>query len=804
MQFDKIPAELRSRAQWVVWRPVIRNNEDGTSNITKPPFQPAHPQYGADVKNPAHWGTFETAVQCMKDNPSLVSGIGFVFTQEDEFFGIDIDDESKVPAEFLDLRRKVVQEILSNANTYTEVSPSGNGLHLIAKGKLPATGRRSVKLQLEVYGAERYFTITGNLYGDRGTITDQQEFLTSVFADFMDAPQLQAPAGDINDSGIHRRLDLSDEEVIREATNLNPTFAPRFNAQTGCGPGAWSETFMAIIGILDQITGKVEQLQRIVFNSPMVQNAPPSNAGESRLLKAQRNFNHVLSRVRGNNTQHLGRVEHGRSIMEAINGRREEEARKNAEAILAQSEEGFSKDGVHLLKAFPLDPVYLTLIPPPGIVGEFAQATAAATHNPFLKFSLPATLATLSGIVGRMYKLPNRSGLNANYILAAATSTGKTQTMDAWERFVEVAARSIENTLSGPSRSRIIKASTSSIQGIFEDFMERPSAAWFISECASQLSQMSNPKSVTDSQLRDAYNDLYDASRMGRVFSPPRSVANRKANLEPIENLSISTYWTTTTSKFDVFNDDAQDGFLSRVIIIRHTGRAGEAVPDWEVTPHLPQHLQAVLAQRIGAAKNFDETFDLSKDEAAKLITTISTAQIEGQVWAFRQIAERVKNASLDGTMPMAYTAVSRLPMTALRLSGLLAVMDNPYTPAITQEQFNWAFGYLLQNTAALLSDMDTGELGASMSKDVEVIVREFKRMMKKQKAVGLKRGDITRTLKGLQPFRAQPSPGEAVKRTIAEMIANGQMVEIEQMEGHTGRGPKPVLLMPTEDGVWA
>lgn len=792
MTIDLIPVELRSRRQWVVWRPVIAGDK-----VTKPPYNPKNPTMLADVSDPNTWGSYDDAVSAMQENPSLVTGIGFVFTEQDEFFGIDIDDEEKVAPEFLNERRAIVDYILNQTTSYAELSPSGKGIHVIAKGRLPIAGTRSQQVQVECYGAKRYFTMTGNVFNNRSQIVEEPEMIERFFQNFKPEPQT-ANLGDIE---INRRLDLTDEEVIREATNFHPTFAARFNAQMGCQPGEWSNTFMAIVGILDQITGKVDQLERIVLNSPMVLQAPASAAGETRLNKAKRNFSHVLGKVRGNNSVHLDRVAHGKAIYAAIQAKREEDARKHAEAILKQAENAFSGNSIQLLQAFPLDAKYLTLNPPPGLAGEFVKATMAATFHPFLKFSTPATLATLSGILGRSYKLPGGSGLNLNFILAAGPSTGKTQTMSAWEAFLGRAARSIENTITGPSRSRIIKASASSIQGIFEDFMETPAAAWFISECHSQLAKMSDPKSVVDSQLRDAYNDLYDASKTFQIFAPPKSVANRKSNLTAIYNLNISTYWTTTTSKFDLFTGDAEDGFLSRVTIIRHSGKAGDIIPPWEVRPQLEGDLHDALRAMLSAAKKFDETWEISRDEGLKLITSISTEAIEAKSWAFQQIAERIKGASLDGTLPSGYHAVSRLPMNALRIAGLLAVLDSPYAPSIREEHYDWAFGYLLQNLASILSDMDTGELGASMSKDVEVAIREFKKLMRKEKTAGIQIGKITRWLKQRKPFCDTINPGQAVKNTLQEMIATDLLVETQQQTERPGRPAK--MLSPTDDPAW-
>jgi hypothetical protein len=799
MNLNAIPFELKARKQWVVWRSVIRTNQDsGETSVTKPPFNPANPQYEASVIDPNTWGTFEQATVAFQENPSLLSGIGFVFTAEDEYFGIDIDDEAKVQPQHLQQRRELVEEILMNTTSYAELSPSGKGIHIIGKGRLPTAGTRSTAVQVECYAAMRYFTMTGDVINGRAAIVDEQKIADRFFSNFRPAPVSMQ----VDDTNVNRRLDLSDDEVIRLAANFHPNFAPRFNAQADCEPGRWSDSFMMVVGFVERFTGSVEQVQRIVFNSPLVLNAPPAANGESRLEKAKRNFSYVLARTRQNNSGLLAFSEHGRQIVEQMERIKEERAREAAKEILAKAEETLSKSGADVLKAFPLDPRHLTLTAPPGVAGDYCRATAAACYNPFLKFSIPATLATLAGILGRSYKLPNGKGLNLNFILAAATASGKTQTMDAWEGFLDRASKAIGNSVQGQSFKRLLRQSTSSLQGIFPDFMAQPSAVWFISECASQLRQMSDPKTTTDNQLRDAYNDLYDCSSMGKFFQPPRSVANKKADMEPIENLAISTYWTTTTSKFDVFNDDAQDGFLSRVVIIRHAGSAGEAIPEWDVQFELAPELNAYLVARLAAAKKFDETHDLSPHEAQNMLTMISTAEVSGMAWAFRQISERIKNASLNGDLPVAYTAVSRLPVTAARLAGVLAVMDNPFAPSITEEQYKWAFGYLLQNLTALLSDMDRGELGASMSKDMDVVVREMKRTMRKNNAVGVKRAELVHALRYLKPFSADHNPGDAIRRTISDMLTNGHIAEtIMTPQGAKGR--PSTWLHPTDDAIW-
>ena len=51
------------------------------------------------------------------------------------------------------------QEIIEELNSYTEISPSGTGVHILVRGELPAGRNR--KGRFEAYDQGRYFTITG-------------------------------------------------------------------------------------------------------------------------------------------------------------------------------------------------------------------------------------------------------------------------------------------------------------------------------------------------------------------------------------------------------------------------------------------------------------------------------------------------------------------------------------------------------------------------------------------------------------------------------------------------------------------
>jgi len=147
-----IPAELRERPQWVLWR--YEERDDG---CTKVPYQAkTGEQVNAQSNAPGTWTTFPEALRYCQAN-DWVHGVGFVFAASDPYFGIDLD-------KCRDPRTGLVEpwalDILARFTTYAEWSVSGTGLHIIGRGTLPPNGRR--KGRIEAYDRGRYFTMTGD------------------------------------------------------------------------------------------------------------------------------------------------------------------------------------------------------------------------------------------------------------------------------------------------------------------------------------------------------------------------------------------------------------------------------------------------------------------------------------------------------------------------------------------------------------------------------------------------------------------------------------------------------------------
>lgn len=165
-----IPKELQERRQWICWK---YEQVPGRSKPTKIPYNP-ETGYKAKSTDRSTWTDFDTAVK----SASKYDGIGFVFTKEDPYVGIDLDHVLNEKGEFL---TRDAQSLYETCNSYTEISPSGTGIHIIGKAKLRDDAPHRVDgneengtCAKELYDSGRYFTFTGHQMGRESEINDLQ------------------------------------------------------------------------------------------------------------------------------------------------------------------------------------------------------------------------------------------------------------------------------------------------------------------------------------------------------------------------------------------------------------------------------------------------------------------------------------------------------------------------------------------------------------------------------------------------------------------------------------------------------
>lgn len=156
---QNIPQELRELSRWVC------ANAD-----SKMPMR-AYESKQASVTKPDTWGDFDEVTSCVEDG--IYEFAGFVFA-DDGYVGIDIDHAFDNDG----LLTEDAIEAVQICKSYTEVSKSGDGLHIICRGELPFKGRNNRK-GWEIYKTGRYFLLTGScvLYRD---IVDAQSGIDAI------------------------------------------------------------------------------------------------------------------------------------------------------------------------------------------------------------------------------------------------------------------------------------------------------------------------------------------------------------------------------------------------------------------------------------------------------------------------------------------------------------------------------------------------------------------------------------------------------------------------------------------------
>lgn len=240
-KIDSIPSDLRNLKQFVC--------ATGTDKLPKNPYTGGN----AQTNNPSTWGTYNDAIDgCRKYGFDY---IGFVFTSNTPYFGVDLD-HCLDKVDFCD-------EFVETLQSYSEISRSGKGLHIICKGSLPDGARR--KGGVEMYSSGRYFICTGNIYNEKYTsIRDCTEEIKILHAKYFPSSIQNVMTQQTSN------LNLTDEEILTKARNSKTGSA--FNLlYSGQWQGMYysqSEADLAFCNYLAFWTGRnEEQMDRIFRNS---------------------------------------------------------------------------------------------------------------------------------------------------------------------------------------------------------------------------------------------------------------------------------------------------------------------------------------------------------------------------------------------------------------------------------------------------------------------------------------------------------------------------------------------------------
>ena len=229
----------------------------------------------ADSTSPKTWGTFDDAVEACQGDSSL-AGVGFVFTADDPYCGVDLDNSIDAEGNI----KPWAVDLLAKLDSYAEVSPSNRGLKVFIKANKP--GKRCRKAYhdggIEIYDRDRFFTVTGKrLPNDPSDINLRQQSLDLVYASVFGGDEpgsaVSPNRGPSPPNDDRVSVALSDNEIIELACK-KPRTGDKFRS---LWDGNWndhynsaSEADSSVVFTLAYYTKDAAQIDRIFRQSKLM------------------------------------------------------------------------------------------------------------------------------------------------------------------------------------------------------------------------------------------------------------------------------------------------------------------------------------------------------------------------------------------------------------------------------------------------------------------------------------------------------------------------------------------------------
>jgi len=201
---ENIPEELKVISHWIVWG---YGNKDG--EIIKVPIDPKTKAW-VSAHDPRSWMTFDEALNYSK---KLNLGLGFDFTEDLGYVFIDWDHILKDGI----IEVSKIKEMIEKGDTFTEISPRGEGLHQIFKSfNFKFNSTRLKGLPIEIYTNARYSTFTGVPYGELKPIREIESEDLKLLLGIKEEREL-----DKGDELKNKKLDDDQKRKITELLEQN-------------------------------------------------------------------------------------------------------------------------------------------------------------------------------------------------------------------------------------------------------------------------------------------------------------------------------------------------------------------------------------------------------------------------------------------------------------------------------------------------------------------------------------------------------------------------------------------------------
>lgn len=660
---SNIPKEMQERAQWVVWKYI---DNEKTEKPLKVPHN-ARSGFPCDYTQPAEWCSFPQAVEAFARGD--YAGIGYVFSADDPWTVIDLD-KTNHPNIW-----EVQQRIYENMASYSERSPSGQGLHIIVRGKVPNKRIMGV----EVYGALRFSTMTGDIFQAARPIVDRQYYLDILYKQLVERSGGPVTRGDHSYDEPQREDDASlwnraaaaaDGEKFKALWNGNwqdqINESDQYKRTYGDG-WSQSEADLALVNILGYYSQNRQQIERMFRQSGMYRSSKKYKQYIPNMITLS--FDRLAPRVDFT------------AIREAM-----------AKAI-----------NEHLTPKVYVENSITQANPyqfPPGLVGDIAQFILESAQRPVPEIALAGALTWMAGVCGQGWNVSG-TGLNLYIMLLAKTAVGKEGMGDGIDKLHYALTKHVPsiNDFRGPG-------SIASGPGLLKHVASERHAATFsiIGEWGHIMQQLADPRiSEHNSSLRRILLDLFHKSGFGKVLQP-HVYSNVKDNTPSIISPAFSFCGETTPEiLLRSLNEDlVENGLLPRFIVIDYKG---DRVSRNKSAAHMmpSEFLVDRCRVLVSAAQQLMQP----------LARTVVNVKLDGPAEALMDAFDHYADTKIIGQEGAPRFLWNRAHLLALKLAAIVAVGIDFMQPVITVACAQWAIDLIDYGTKMLVERFEKGEIGS-------------------------------------------------------------------------------------------
>ncbi|HJV28855.1 MAG TPA: DUF3987 domain-containing protein [Aromatoleum sp.] len=742
MSFDRIPEELKTFHQWAVWKYEEETREDGTKRITKAPYQTNG--HRASPTDPNTWADFESVIYAMSFG--VFSGIGFMLSKDDPYTIIDLDNKPDKPATPEQLARHT--KIYETFQSYTELSVSGTGVHIVMRGVVPFGGHRD---NVEVYSDSRFMVFTGNVLRDMPITDGHQIWLDRLYAGMH--PITKTTLIDVEGT-------MDDGELVDMA--MNARNGDKFTALCN---GEWeklnypsqSEADFALMAMLAFYTGSNEQVRRIFRMSKL--------GKRDKATRDDKYLNRMLEKIRAQQPPEIdlsALLQQADQLMVEPDCASETDENLNVPATAISSIA--TATGMEL---------------PPGLVGEMADFFYNTATRPVPEIALAAAIALMAGVCGRAYNVSD-TGLNQYVILLAKTGSGKEGVRKGIEKLIAAVRSQVPRAddFIGP-------AGIASGQALIKVFNDKPCFVAVLGEFGITLQQLAHPRANSaEKMLKRMLLDLYNQSGWSGILRPTvYSDVTKNTQAVQAPNLTLIGESTPSTFFDGLDASHIEDGLIPRFLVIEYKGARPKFNRNHGSMPAaaLVRSFADLAATAISVGDRGVPPCLVKQDETA-----------EAKLFAFMEEADaRAARANSEGPVAEVW---NRAYQNAIKLAGLIAVGVNHYDPLITGGMADWAIVFVRRCVLNLAERFESGDVGSGDSKrepDIRKAVEAYlsmrvpqRQQYKVPKSLWDKPvvpfGYLRRRLRLLASFKAPNRDSAAVlENSLRELVKAGILSQI-------------------------